>query len=171
MAMLNDWAGSWQLVPQRSEVTFRSPTMWGLAKVKGTFTEVEGSGQVTAPDGVDGRLRIHAASVRTGIRKRDEHLRSADFFDVAEHPTIDVVVHGKGATTTDSVELHAGVTIRGVERPIDLRVEVEELADGAVRVVTRADIDRREFGVDGNMMGMMGDITKVEAAAVFVKQS
>ena len=171
MAMLNDWAGSWQLVPQRSEVTFRSPTMWGLAKVKGTFTEVEGSGQVTAPDGVDGRLRIHAASVRTGIRKRDEHLRSADFFDVAEHPTIDVVVHGKGATTTDSVELHAGVTIRGVERPVNLQVDVEELPDGAVRVMTQTDINRAEFGVDGNLIGMMGDITRVEATAVFVKQS
>ena len=171
MAMLSDWAGSWQLVPQRSEVTFRSPTMWGLAKVKGTFTEVEGSGQVTAPDGVDGRLRIHAASVRTGIRKRDEHLRSADFFDVAEHPTIDVVVHGKGATTTDSVELHAGVTIRGVERPVDLQVDVGELPDGALRVTARAEIDRGEFGVDGNLIGMMGDITRVEATAVFVKQS
>ena len=43
---LNDWAGSWQLDPQRSEITFRSPTMWGLAKVKGTFTEVDGAGQV-----------------------------------------------------------------------------------------------------------------------------
>lgn len=168
---LNDWAGSWQLDPQRSEIAFRSPTMWGLAKVKGTFTEVDGAGQVTAPGAVDGRLRIHAASVRTGIRKRDEHLRSADFFDVAGHPTIDVVVHADGATGSKTVELHAGITIRGIERPIDLRVDVEELADGALRVVTRAEVDRSEFGVNGNLIGMMGDITMVEAAAVFVKQS
>lgn len=171
MTMLSSWAGNWQLDPDKSEVVFRSPTMWGLAKVKGTFTEVDGSGRITAPDAVDGRLRINAASVRTGIRKRDEHLRSADFFDVAEHPTIDVVVHGKGATTTDAVELHAGITIRGVERPIDLRVEIDEVADGVVRVVARADVDRSEFGVNGNMIGMMGDTTRVEAAAVFVKQS
>jgi polyisoprenoid-binding protein YceI len=168
---LSDWAGSWRLDPQRSEVTFRSPTMWGLAKVKGTFTEVDGTGQVTPPGAVDGRLRIHAASVRTGIRKRDEHLRSADFFDVAGHPTIDVVVHADGTTGANSVELHAGITIRGIERPVDLRVDVEELADGALRVVTRAEVDRSEFGVDGNLIGMMGDITMVEAAAVFVKQS
>lgn len=170
MAM-SDWAGSWQLDPQRSEVTFRSPTMWGLSKVKGTFTEFDGTGRVTAPGAVDGRLRIHAASVRTGIRKRDEHLRSADFFDVAEHPTIDVVVHADGATRTNTVELHAGMTIRGIERPVDLQVDIEELPDGALRVVARAELDRSEFGVNGNLIGMMGDITKVEAAAVFVKQS
>jgi polyisoprenoid-binding protein YceI len=170
MTMLSDWAGGWLLDPQRSEITFRSPTMWGLAKVKGTFTEVDGTGRVTAPDVVDGQLRIHAASVRTGIRKRDEHLRSADFFDVTAHPTIDVVIHADGATRAGTVELRAGITIRGIERPVDLRVDVEELTDGALRVVARAEVDRSEFGVDGNLIGMMGDITRVEAAAVFVKQ-
>jgi polyisoprenoid-binding protein YceI len=168
---LSDWAGSWQLDPQRSEVSFRSPTMWGLAKVKGTFTDIDGTGQVTAPGAVDGRLRIHAASVRTGIRKRDEHLRSADFIDADGYPTIDVVVHADDAIGAKTIQLHAGITIRGVERPLDLQVDVEELADGALRVETRAEVDRTEFGVNGNLVGMMGDITRVEAAAVFVKQS
>jgi polyisoprenoid-binding protein YceI len=45
------------------------------------------------------------------------------------------------------------------------------LDGGAVRIVTKAELNRQEFGVDGNMMGMMGDITTVEATAVFVKQS
>lgn len=168
---LSDWAGSWQLDPQRSEIAFRSPTMWGLTKVKGTFTDVDGTGEVTPPGAVHGRLRIHAASVRTGIRKRDQHLRSADFFDVSHHPTIEVVVHADGAAGAGTVELHAGITIRGIERPVDLRVDVEELADGALRAVARAQIDRSDFGVNGNLIGMMGDITTVEAAAVFVKQS
>ena len=48
---------------------------------------------------------------------------------------------------------------------------VTVLDGGAVRIVTKAELNRQEFGVDGNMVGMMGDITTVEATAVFVKQS
>jgi polyisoprenoid-binding protein YceI len=45
------------------------------------------------------------------------------------------------------------------------------LDGGAVRIVSNAELNRQEFGVDGNMMGMMSMITTVEATAVFVKQS
>ena len=168
---VQDWLGRWRLDPDRTDVTFRSPTFWGLAKVKGRFGDVEGSGEATAPNLISGHLEIKAASVSTGIRKRDEHLRSADFFDVEEHPTITVDVTSGGLTDSDTVHLHVQVTIKGVPKLLDLPVRVKTLDDGAIRLATSAKLNRGDFGVDGNMMGMMSDTADLEATAVFVKQS
>lgn len=168
---VQDWLGDWQLDPARTELTFRSPTFWGLAKVKGRFTDVSGSGEATAPNLVSGRLEIRAASVSTGIGKRDEHLRSADFFDVEKHPTMTVDVTSAGITDPDTVKLHVQLTVKGVHRLLELPVRVTTLDDGALRLAGSATLNRRDYGVDGNLMGMMGDTTDVEAAAVFVKQS
>src|SRR5689334_815426 len=103
---VQEWLGRWQLDPGRTELTFRSPTFWGLAKVKGRFSDVEGAGEATAPNLISGRLDIAARSVDTGNRKRDEHLQSADFFDTERHPTIEVSVTSAGLTDTDNVDLH-----------------------------------------------------------------
>lgn len=170
MAM-QDWLGDWRLDPNRTEVTFRSPTFWGLAKVKGKFGELTGTGEATAPNLVSGHLEIAAASVKTGIAKRDEHLRSADFFDVEKFPTITVDVTSAGLTDSDTIQLHVQLTIKDTPRLLDLPVKVTTLDDGAVRLATKATLNRRDFGVDGNLLGMMGDTTSLEAAAVFVKPS
>lgn len=168
---VQDWVGRWQLDPDRTEVAFRSPTFWGLAKVKGRFPDVEGSGEATAPNLISGRLEIHAASVDTGNRKRDDHLRSADFFDVEEHPVVEVTVSSAGLTDADRVNLHVQVTVKGVPHMLDLPVRVTTLDDGALRLEASTPVSRRDLGVDGNLLGMMGDTTRVEATAVFVKQS
>ncbi|MDT0400014.1 YceI family protein, partial [Streptomyces edwardsiae] len=73
-------AGNWTLIPDRSTVTFRNMTLWGLATVTGKFSEFTGVGSAGA--GVNGRVVSAAASVRSGIGKRDDHLRSGDFVDV-----------------------------------------------------------------------------------------
>ena len=65
--------------------------------MKGRFTEFSGDGQITAPQTVSGRLDIKAASLRTGIGKRDKHLHSADFFEAEKFPDISVVVTGAEA--------------------------------------------------------------------------
>jgi polyisoprenoid-binding protein YceI len=164
-------SSTWALDAARSTVGFRSPSFWGLLKVKGTFTKVEGASQATAPDLVGGHLRIDAASVSTGIGKRDDHLRSADFFDVEKYPTIGITVDKAVVTGPDTLDLKATIIIKGVEQRVDLPATVSVLDGGAVRIVSKAELNRQEFGVDGNMMGMMSDITTVEATAVFVKQS
>lgn len=165
---LQDWLGHWRLDAERSVVAFTSPTFWGLAKVKGRFTEVEGSGEATAPDLITGRLEIASASVDTGNRRRDDHLRSADFFDAATHPAILVTVTSAALTATDTVRLHLQLTVKDVNAMLDLPAEVTTLDDGAVRLSVSTPLNRRDFGVDGNLLGMMADTTLVEATAVFV---
>lgn len=164
-------SSTWALDADRTTVGFRSPSFWGLVKVKGTFTGVEGASQATAPDVVSGHLRIDASSVSTGIGKRDDHLRSADFFDVEKYPTIGVTVDRAVVTGPATLELNTTIMIKGVEKRVDLPATVTVLDGGAVQLVTKAQLNRQEFGVDGNLVGMMGDITTVEATAVFVKQS
>ena len=89
-----DMAGVWNLVPDRSAITFKVKNMWGLLNVKGRFTEFSGDGQLTGKGAVFGRVDIRAASLNTGIGRRDKHLRSADFFDVERFGEISVVVTG-----------------------------------------------------------------------------
>jgi polyisoprenoid-binding protein YceI len=168
---VEQWVGHWTLDPGRSEVTFHSPSFWGLLKVKGRFTKLTGSGRATGPDGVSGEFTIDAASVSTGIGKRDQHLRSADFFDVEKFPKIEVIVASADSTGPAAVELHADLTIKGMARHVDLPAEVTTLADGAVRLTVATALNRLDFGVDGNLLGMMGDTTDLEATAVFVRQS
>jgi hypothetical protein len=79
-------AGDWILDPRRSRVELRSRSLGGLARVHGVFRVVSGHGTV-GPDGqVSGTVTVAAASIDTSSKRRDTHLRSADFFDSANHP-------------------------------------------------------------------------------------
>ncbi|MDF3338612.1 YceI family protein [Mycolicibacterium septicum] len=159
-------AGNWKLLPDRSTVTFRNKTLWGLATVTGRFTEFTGEGSAGA--GVSGRVVIAAASVRTGIGKRDNHLRSADFFDVETHPDITVQVTGL-EPSDDSLRLTTVLTVRGVSKPVELPVDAEVLDDGALRLSGRCEVQRDDFGVSGDLLGMVGPTTVLSGELVFTR--
>src|SRR5271167_4437786 len=86
----------------------------GLINVKGHFTGVSGDGQVTGKGAIFGRLDIQVASLHTGIGKRDEHLRSADFFDAVRYPDISVVVTAVEPATGNDAALRTTFSIKGV---------------------------------------------------------
>jgi polyisoprenoid-binding protein YceI len=79
-------SGSWQLDPGRSRVEFRARHFWGLMTVTGHFDEFHGRLDLSEDPAI--KLTIEAASLQTGHRKRDEHLRSRDFFDADKHPRV-----------------------------------------------------------------------------------
>ncbi|WKG05323.1 YceI family protein [Mycolicibacterium sp. HK-90] len=159
--------GNWTLVPNRSRVTFRNKTLWGLATVTGRFTDFAGAG--TADDAVSGQVVIAVASLRTGIGKRDEHLRSADFFDAEAHP--DITVRAKGLVPSDdgAARMTTVLTVRGVSKTLEIPVDVEVLDDGALQLSGRCTVQRAEFGVSGNLLGMVGPTTELSGELVFTR--
>jgi polyisoprenoid-binding protein YceI len=164
-----DTAGVWNLVPDKSTINFKISNMWGLISVKGRFEDVTGDGQVTGKGAIFGRLDIQVASLRTGIRRRDRHLRSADFFDAERFPQISVVITALEPTSGNAADLRANFTIKGVTAPVPLPVQVVLLDDGSVRVSAKTEVDRAQFGVDWNRLGMVGERATVSADACFIR--
>jgi len=145
-------AGTWRIDPAHSSLNFSARHL-GLSKVRGHFASFGGTltiGDVPTTSSVD--VQIHTESVDTGQEQRDGHLRSADFLDVAKHPTMDF----RGHTVTDTgrgYQLAGDLTIRGTTRPVTLDVEygglVPDPMSGGHRVAfeARTTIDRRDFGL------------------------
>jgi polyisoprenoid-binding protein YceI len=159
--------GVWTVDPGQSTIGFKTKSMWGLAPVKGHFAEFSGDGQITDTQTIFGRIDIKAASLDTKIRKRDDHLRSADFFEVSKFPDISLVVTSAEPVDGDIVDLRAQLTVKGTSAPLPLRTKVAVLDDGAVRLSAQATVNRKDFGVDGNLLGMVVDNATISGDVVF----
>jgi polyisoprenoid-binding protein YceI len=169
--LLNDpgRAGVRNIVPDRSAITFKIKNMWGLLTVRGRFTEFSGDGQITARGTAAGRIDIRAASVNTGIGHRDEHLRSADFFDVARFPDISVAVNAVPTTEGNAADHRVDFTIKGVTAPLPLPLTFNALDDGSIQISGATEVDRSQFDLGWNRLGMMGETATVAAETVFVR--
>lgn len=166
-----DMAGVWNLVPDRSAITFSVRNMWGLVNVKGRFTDFTGDGQLTGKGAVFGRVDIRAASLDTGIDRRDKHLRSADFFDVDRFGEISVVVTALHPTKGKAADVRATFTIKGITAELPLPVMISELDDGSVRTAGETELDRARFGLQWNRLGMIGSTVTASAEAIFVRET
>lgn len=162
-----DTVGVWNLDPDRSTIGFKCKTLWGLQWVKGRFTRFTGDGQITAAGAVFGHVDIDATSLETGIKKRDEHLHSADFFDVDRFTEISIVVTGLTPATGNNAELRATMTIKGTTEPLPIPATIHILDDGGIRVTTTTKIDRRTWDVTGDLLGMVSTSATLTADAVF----
>jgi polyisoprenoid-binding protein YceI len=148
---LSTLAGSWTLDRDNSSIVFSTKAMW-LFPVKGSAKAVSGGGKVE-PDGtVTGSIVFDAASIDTKNKKRDGHLRTADFFEVETYPTITFTVNDSRPLNDGQVELSGTLTIRDHARPLTVRADVQA-ADATATVSTEFDIDRSEWGLTWAKMG------------------
>ncbi|MFF4572720.1 YceI family protein [Streptomyces sp. NPDC001410] len=159
--------GTWQLDPTASTVGLRHKTFWGLVTVKGTFAAVTGHGEVRPDGSATGTVTLDVASLDTKNAKRDEHLRSADLLDAGNHPEITLAVGGADRIDGDSVRVSGQLTVRGVSRPLNLTARLTSATAEALTLETEFTVDREQFGVTWNQLGMMRGLTTVTAALRF----
>ncbi|MFH9083740.1 YceI family protein [Streptomyces sp. NPDC017673] len=161
--------GLWQLDPTASTVGLRHKTLWGLVTVKGTFTGVGGTGEVRPDGSATGTVTLDAASLDTKSTKRDVHLRSADFFDTDRHPEITFAVRGADRLEGDTVRITGQLTVRGVSRPLSLTARLTGVSADALTLETEFGVDRGQFGMGWNQLGMIRGLTTVTAALRFTR--
>jgi polyisoprenoid-binding protein YceI len=171
-------AGTWTIDPSHSSVEFQVKHM-GIATVKGFFHGFDGQLIV----GEDGSARtegtVDVTTVDTREAKRDAHLRSPDFFDAEQFPTLTFTSTAVHADGDDEYVIEGDLSIHGVTQPVTLRAEVTG-ADtdpwGNERVALEASgkIKRSDYGMtfnqalgSGNML--VGDAVKLQLAISAVK--
>lgn len=147
--------GVWEIDPTHSAAGFSVRHLM-VAKVRGRFGAFTGSIKI-ADRLEDSRVdvTIDAASIDTREETRDAHLRSPDFLDVENHPTLQFRSTGFRRTGETTFELPGELTIRGVTRPVVLHVEYEGLSPdlwGGTRIgfTATTEIDREAFGLTWN---------------------
>ena len=161
-------AGAWALDSARSSVELKTKSVWGLVPVRGRFTEVSGQGIVSQAGEVTGSIKMSSASLDTKNKKRDDHLRSADFFDAETHPDITFVlervdVAEQGATGFGTLE------VAGHKGPLQFPMSAKTGSDGTLELDAEAHIDRADFGLTFNQMGMMSMKNIITIHAVFTR--
>lgn len=147
-------SGTWTIEPSHSRASF-SVRHAGIAKVHGTIDITDGRieiGDSLATSSITATL--DPATVDTKDARRDEHLRSGDFFDAEQHPAWTFRSTEIAADGEDYV-IRGELTIHGVTRPVELRTEFNGGATdpfGTARLGASAttEISRREFGLTWN---------------------
>jgi polyisoprenoid-binding protein YceI len=154
--------GTWTIDSGHAGVGFVG-RHFGLTRIRGRFTGVEGTVTIAEPvEQSTVAVVIAMDSVDSGDQTRDDHLRSADLFDVEHHPT--ATFRSTGVTAAGGTgRLSGDLTIKGVTRPVELDVEfVGGVADpwGNERAVFSASglINREDWGLTWNMVLEAGGV-------------
>jgi polyisoprenoid-binding protein YceI len=162
-------AGTWVLDASRTEVRLKTRSMWGMAAVNGVFREVTGDGVVSPSGEVTGTITVATQSLDTKNDKRDNHLRSADFFDAANHPAITFTVNevkpsGSGVTVVGQL------SVRDRTRPASFDALVSHFDGDEVHLDGELRVNRADFGLTWNQMGMASMKNTIIVHAVLTRQ-
>jgi polyisoprenoid-binding protein YceI len=147
--------GLWNVDASHSEVSFSARHLM-IAKVRGRFSKFNGTITVgDDPLGSTVTAEVDLASVDTGDTQRDAHLRSADFFDADEYPTM-TFVSTQVTSRGGDYALTGDLTIRGKTLPVTFKLEFDGVsADpwGGTRAgfTAEAEINRQDWGLTWNV--------------------
>ncbi|HEY8812597.1 MAG TPA: YceI family protein [Candidatus Dormibacteraeota bacterium] len=170
----------YDLDPNHTDLGFTAKHMV-FTTVRGRFSEYDGYVEVDGDDYTQakGEFTLQVASINSGNEKRDDHLRSADFFNAAEFPVLTFRPAGVVAKGADRYVVTGDLTIREVTKPIELDVKVEgriaKDAFGKERIAVSATgtLNRKDWNLNWNMAletggFLVSDEIKIEVEAAFV---
>lgn len=171
----------WAIDPSHSEVQFKVKHLV-ISTVTGQFTDFKGEIHTTGNEieGADASFEAKIDSISTNNADRDGHLKSADFFDAANHPTIDFKSTKFEKTSGDEYAVTGDLTLRGVTKEVKLKAELGGIAtdpygqEKAGFEIT-GKVSRKEFGLNWNAVTeaggiVVGDEIKLILNLQFVKQ-
>ncbi|MES2893309.1 MAG: YceI family protein [Bacteroidota bacterium] len=160
---------NWVIDPTHSEVQFKIKHLM-ITTVTGSFDLFEANVQTEEEDFMRAKVSFSAdvASVSTGNEQRDEHLKSADFFDAAKYPKITFAATKYESVDNDgSYELHGDLTIKDVTKSIKLGVEFGGVVKdpyGNIKAgfSINGKINRKDFGLTWNAVTEAGGVVVSE---------
>jgi polyisoprenoid-binding protein YceI len=166
----------WQIDPAHSAAHFSVRHLM-ISNVRGEFSKLSGNVTLDPNDLTKSTVEVslETASINTREPQRDEHLRSADFFDVANYPTITFRSRNIAAAGSDHVKLTGDLTLRGVTKEITFDVEgpTPAVKDpwGNVRIAVTATtkINRKDFGLSFNAVLEGGGVMVGEEVSITIE--
>jgi polyisoprenoid-binding protein YceI len=155
-------AGRWRVDPHTSHARFVARTLGGLVTTPGRFRSLSGNLAVDEARAA-GVLVIDSASIDTGNRLRDRHLRSRAFFGVKRHPQLSYDVDSIVRPAPGIARIDGDLVVAGTRTPLPLDVTLREPAHGVVELVCHTQVDRVALGIRGSR-GMVPRAVGVDVA-------
>lgn len=176
-------AASWDLDPSHTSAEFKVRHLM-VSDVRGGFGTVSGTAEYdpAKPASLQVEATIDAASINTRDAKRDEHLRSPDFFDVANHPTLTFKSKKAASAGKGKIKLTGDLTIRGVTREVTFQVEglgapvTDPWGNESIGGRATTKINRKDFGLTWNKAletggVLVGDQVQIDLDFQFKKKA
>lgn len=156
---------TWTVDPMHAELGFGVRHLM-ISTVRGRFGKVEGTAEVddANPNNSKIEVTVDVNSIDTRQEMRDNHLRSADFFDAANHPTMHFVSTRIDGDVSKTFKVMGDLTIRGTTRPVTLDVTLEGRAkdpwgNDRAGFSATGHINRHDFGLNWNQALEAGGVT------------
>ena len=176
-----NYAGTWQIDPVHSTVGFQVKHL-GIANVRGEFRDFEGVLELDENGTGTVKGAVNVATVDTRNDARDQHLRSADFFEAETYPEISFTSTDLGGLGNGEFAVTGDLTLHGVTRPVTLKGEVEgheeSGMEGEERVglsatgkISRKDFDIKFDAALGSGNKVVSDEVKLLLDVSAVKQA
>ena len=143
----------WSVDRDETSVGFAAKTFWGLTTIRGGFDRFDGSYEV-GPGGMRIEATIDADSLDTGNLTRDKHLRSADFFGVAEHPQVRFTSTRVRDVGDGTLHVEGDLEAAGKVVPLEFDATMQQV-DHGLQVEATTTVDQRQLGMSSGQLGMI----------------
>ena len=172
---------NWKIDNLHSEISFKVRHMM-ISNVTGFFSNFDANVISENEDFSNAKFRFSALidSIQTGVKDRDEHLKSADFFDSNQFPKLNFESHSVENKGGNEFEIHGKMSIKGVEKPLSLKLNVAGIAvdpygQTKVGMEISGKLKRSEFGLTWSAVTEAGSIVvsddiQINCELQFIKQ-
>ncbi len=168
-------ADIWQIDPMHTNVEFTVRHMM-ISNVKGQFQKTSGTITVNGSDPATAKIdaTIDASSIDTRVEKRDMHLKSPDFLDVAKYPTITFKSTKVEAEGPNKFKVTGDLTLHGVTKPVVLEVEQsgppihDPMGNTRAGASATTTIKRSDFGLTWNKALEAGGVMVGDEVAISI---